>query len=133
MTLLQSLCVESAMSAMSSESYSSSPQLLLLVSDGRIERDSRASLRALLRQMFEQNILVVMLIVEGEISVDAAEKDSILNMKEVSFENGKPRTLFMERYPFPYYIILEDIDSLVEVLGDTFKIPNFYFKHIYLK
>lgn len=60
-------------------------QLVFLISDGRIECDSYARLRQLLRQMMEQNILVAMIIVEGK-----QKKDSILNMKEVTFEKGKP-------------------------------------------
>ena len=52
----------------------------------------------------------------------AWKKDSILNMKEVSFEKGKPKVRrFMEDYPFPYYLILDDIQALPEVLGDALR------------
>ena len=92
-------------------------QLVFMVSDGRIERDSRASLRRLNREMTERNILLAMIIVEGE-----NKKDSILNMKEVTFDKGKPVVKpFMEDYPFPYYIVVEDMQSLPEVLGDALR------------
>ena len=113
------LCVESAMASMAQDSSSSSPQLLVLISDGRIERDSRSKLRSSLREMSEQNILVVMLIVEG---CNDKKRDSILDMKEVSFEGGRPKlNFFMENYPFPYYIIVEDMNTLPEVLGDALR------------
>jgi midasin len=96
----------------------SSMQLVFLITDGRIERDSRASLRRLIREMMERNILIAMVIVEGA----DAKKSSILNMKEVTFDKGKPIVKsFMDGYPFPYYIVLEDMQSLPEVLGDALR------------
>jgi midasin len=68
--------------------------------------------------MMEQNILLVLIIVEGSDS----RKDSIMNMKEVTFDNGKPQFKhFIDDYPFPYYIVLNDMQSLPEVLGDALK------------
>jgi midasin len=115
-----SFCVESAMAALDDAGGgNSSMQLVFLISDGRIERDSRAELKRLIREMMERNILIAMIIVEG---TQIAKKDSILNMKEVTFEKGKPRVKsFIEDYPFPYYIVLDDVTSLPEVLGDALK------------
>lgn len=114
------LCVESAMAALDeSGGNSSTMQLVFLISDGRIERDSRSRLKRLIREMMERNILLAMIIVEG---TQIAKKDSIVNMKEVTFENGKPNVKsFIEDYPFPYYIVLDDVTSLPEVLGDALK------------
>lgn len=113
------LCVESALSALEDGGYSASTQLVFIISDGRIERDSRGTLRRLIREMAERNILLVMIIVEGDKKND---NDRIISMKEVSFENGKPKVKrFIEDYPFPYYIILDDMQSLPEVLGDALR------------
>jgi midasin len=113
-----SLCVESAMTALEDAGGGSSMQLVFLISDGRIERDSRSALKGLIREMLERNILLAMIIVEG----NEKKKDSILNMKEVSFEKGKPIVKrFIEDYPFPYYIVLDDVATLPEVLGDALK------------
>jgi midasin len=112
------LCVESAMAALEESGDGSSMQLVFLISDGRIERDSRSALKRLIREMMERNILLAMIIVEGA----HKKKDSILNMKEVTFEKGKPIVKrFIEDYPFPYYIVLDDVMSLPEVLGDALK------------
>jgi len=114
------LCVESAMMSLDecSGGDSSSLQIVFLVSDGRIERDSRATLRRLIREMLERNILMVMIIVEG----NEKAKDSIVNMKEVTFVDGKPKVKqFMEGYPFPYYIVLDDMTNLPSILGDALR------------
>jgi len=118
------LCVEGAIDALdnSQTGTSSSLQLVFLISDGRIERDSRSKLRRLVREMTEKNVLLVMIIVEGKKGEEKKKKDSIVHMKEVSFENGKPKMKhFIEDYPFPYYMVLEDMISLPEVLGDALK------------
>ena len=117
------LCVESAMAALehAGGESGSSMQLVFIISDGRIERDSRTKMRRLVREMSERNILLVMLIVEGNVD-GKKKKDSIVNMKEVSFENGKPKVkYFIEDYPFPYYIVLEEMSSLPEVMGDALR------------
>lgn len=113
-----SLCVESAIGSLEAMGDASSVQLVFLISDGRIERDSRETLKRLIREMMERNILLAMIIVEG----DQKKKDSIVNMKEVTFQKGKPVVKrFIEDYPFPYYIILDDMTALPEVLGDALK------------
>jgi len=111
------LCVESTLLALKDPGDVAALQLVFLISDGRIERDSRARIRQLMREMLEQNILLAMIIVEGQ-----HKKDSILKMKEVTFEKGKPTIKqFIEDYPFPYYVVLEDMQSLPEVLGDALR------------
>jgi midasin len=115
------LCVESALTAMGMSGDHASLQLVFVISDGRIERDSRATLRRLMREMVERNILLVMIVVEGD-GVSKKKKDSIVHMKEVTFENGRPKVRqFIEDYPFPYYIILDDMHALPEVLGDALR------------
>jgi midasin len=116
------LCVESALMAMDTPGDHAAMQLVFMISDGRIERDSRAGLRRLMREMVERNILLVMIVVEGNADEQKRKRDSIVNMKEVTFENGKPKVKqFIEDYPFPYYIILDDMQSLPEVLGDALR------------
>jgi midasin len=113
------LCIESAMIALEdSPGRKGVMQLVFMISDGRIERDSRSHIRKLVREMMEQNTLLVLIIVEGFEN----KKDSIMNMKEVTFDKGKPQFKhFIEDYPFPYYIVLNDMQALPEILGDALK------------
>jgi midasin len=110
----------SAMMALDESSFGdiSSMQIVFLISDGRIERNSRATLRRLIREMMERNILMAMIIVEGREN----SKDSIVNMKEATFADGKSKVKpFMEAYPFPYYIVLDDMSNLPSILGDALR------------
>ena len=119
------MCVESALSVLKESDglgSSSSLNLVFMISDGRIERDSRSKLRKLIREMTECNILLVLIIVQGNVNNKKKKDGSIVNMKEVSFENGKPKLKnFMDDYPFPYYLIVEDMNSLPEILGDALR------------
>ncbi|GMI62048.1 hypothetical protein ScalyP_jg10249, partial [Parmales sp. scaly parma] len=91
-------------------------KLCFLISDGRIERDSRERLRKLNRDMTEKGILLVVIIVEK------GGKESIVNVKEVGFVDGKPKMkAFIEGYPFPFYLLLSDMKALPDVLGDSLK------------
>lgn len=120
------LCVESSIASLEgANGVSSSMQLVFMISDGRIERDSRSKLRRLIRQMAEKNMLMVMIIVEGDDKEGPSSKkgnESILNMKEVSFVNGRPKIKhFIEDYPFPYYLVVGDLAALPEILGDALR------------
>jgi midasin (ATPase involved in ribosome maturation) len=111
------LCVESALSALESQGDIAAMQLVFLISNGHIERDSRNTLQRLVREMVERNVLLVMIIVEGTKIGSTGKKDSIVQMKEV---NGKPKVKqFIEDYPFPYYMVLNNMQSLPEILGDA--------------
>ncbi|KAK1736592.1 midasin [Skeletonema marinoi] len=70
----------------------------------------------------KKNMLMVMIIVEGEAAESKKKNESILNMKEVSFVNGKPKIKhFIEDYPFPFYLVVEDLAALPEILGDALR------------
>merc|ERR1719469_1157547 len=114
------LCVDSAMTMMEDSSSAADLQLFFIISDGKIERDSRFKLRKFVRELTEIFFFLLMVIVEGD--KGAKKKDSIVTMKEVSFQNGKPLVKnFIDDYPFPYYLVLEDVNSLPEVLGDALR------------
>jgi len=117
------LCIQSALSVLEMPGDVAPLQLMFMISDGRIERDSRLTLRKFMRDMMERNVLLAMIIVEPKDDDGKSKKtDSIVNMKEVSFEKGRPIVKrFIEDYPFPYYMILDDMQALPEVLGDALR------------
>ena len=95
------------------------PNLIKLPSYYSFDLDK---VRKQVREMSERNILLVMIIVEGKQGKRLKEKDSIIHMKEVAFEKGKPKIKhFIDDYPFPYYLVLEDMNSLPEILGDALR------------
>ena len=108
-------CIQGALEVLTAGSEGGR-KLCFLVSDGRVERDNRDRLRALVREMSEKGILLVCLVIDG------AGKDSIVNMRSVEFVDGKTKmTKFIDDYPFPFYLLVKDVETLPDVLGDALK------------
>jgi midasin len=94
-------------------------QLLLIVADGRFhERDA---LRRAVREATATGdgagggLLIVFIILD-------TKTDSVLELRSVSFENGEPIFRdYLEGFPFPYYLLLQDIQHLPRLLADLLK------------
>jgi len=93
-------------------------QLCFVISDARIDSDNREHLEAKVRALSEQNILVVLVIIDR--SVDP--KDSIFNTRSVSFVGNKVVTRsYFDDFPFPYYVAIQHIEALPDVLSNALK------------
>ena len=91
-------------------------QLLLLVSDGRFDAASRDRLRRLQRDAADDNVAIVLLL------LDAPGKESVLEMKSVSFADGDVLIdRYMDGYPFACYVVLRDVKALPETLAAALK------------
>jgi len=91
-------------------------QLVFVISDARVQQDREVVARWT-REALSKNQLLVLIIVEGG---DA--KDSIQNTKTVSYPNGKIKIAdYLDEFPFPYYILLRDIQSLPEIVADALR------------
>ncbi|XP_066464567.1 midasin isoform X2 [Eleutherodactylus coqui] len=95
-------------------------QLLLIVSDGRglfVEGKDRVT-RAV-KAARNANIFIIFIILDNPTS-----KDSILDIKVPIFTDPKemPKMIsYMEQFPFPFYIILRDVNTLPETLSDALR------------
>jgi midasin len=93
-------------------------QLLLIVADGHFhERD------ALARAVRETSgaatggngLLIVFIILD-------TDHESVLELQSVSFEDGKPVfKRYLDAFPFPYYLVLRDIEHLPRLLADVLR------------
>jgi MoxR-like ATPase len=91
-------------------------QLVFIISDARVQQD-REIVARWTREALSKNQLLVLIIVEG-----GDVKDSIQNTKTVSYPNGKIKiTDYLDEFPFPYYILLRDIQSLPEIVADALR------------
>jgi len=91
-------------------------QLVFLISDGRFDRDNKILIKKIVRDMSEKNQLLVLII------IDKDGDSSILNTQEVTYVEGKIKvSSYLDNYPFMYYIILQDIDALPEILTDALR------------
>ncbi|KAI8373712.1 hypothetical protein BD560DRAFT_327897 [Blakeslea trispora] len=94
-------------------------QLQLILSDGICE--DHETLRALVRSALERQIMMIFIVVDNK-----PEKDSILNMTNVKYliKDGKysiQMNPYLETFPFQYFMVLRDINSLPEALSDALR------------
>ncbi|CAM9165037.1 unnamed protein product [Ectocarpus sp. 4 AP-2014] len=91
-------------------------QLVLLLSDGRFDRENKDRLRKLVREMNERGQLLVLIVLDKE------GDTSILKTREATYVNGKlVLTSYLDKYPFPLYILLNHIEALPETLADALR------------
>jgi len=89
-----------------------------VISDARLDSDNRLRLDSVVRRMAEQNILVVLIILDK----NDDPKDSIFNTKSIEFVEDKIVTKnYLDDFPFPYYIAIQKLDVLPDVLADALK------------
>lgn len=94
-------------------------QLLVIVSDGRgINAKGANVVKRAVRQAREANIFLVFVILD-----DPQNKNSILDIRIPIFstEGEVKMRSYMEEFPFPFYVILRDINSLPQVLSDALR------------
>lgn len=92
-------------------------QLLLIVADGHFHE--RSALQRAVREASGDATGTGPLIVF--IILDAAA-ESVLDLQQVSFDDGMPTFFrYLEGFPFPYYIVLRDIQHLPHLLADLLK------------
>lgn len=98
-------------------------KLLILVGDGRgIFSEDKNQVLAAIRRAKLANIFMVFVIVDNP-----TNKHSILEQKKAIFtldaKNKQKINLvsYMDQFPFPFYIILRDINTLPSVLSDALR------------
>ncbi|KAK3098216.1 hypothetical protein FSP39_017284 [Pinctada imbricata] len=95
-------------------------QLLLIVSDGRgLFIEGMETVKSAVRKAREANIFLVFVIIDSP-----HNKDSVLDIKVPVFKSATqiPEIKsYMDHFPFPFYIILRDINNLPEVMSDALR------------
>jgi midasin len=91
-------------------------QLVIIVSDGR-RSPSWGDPQQWIRRAAQEHILLCFVIVDA-----AGTKDSIYDLQSVSYPNGKLSiTRWMDAFPFPYYVVLRELQLLPRVLSDALR------------
>ncbi|XP_031820381.1 midasin [Sarcophilus harrisii] len=95
-------------------------QLLLIVSDGRgLFLEGKDRVTAAVQAARSANIFVIFVILDNPNS-----RDSILDIKVPVFKGpGELPEIhsYIEEFPFPFYLILRDVNALPETLGDALR------------
>lgn len=101
-------------------------QLQIIISDGICQDHGR--LRTLLRRAVEERVMIVFIVVDSLQPADksASTRPSILSMQTVEYKNvNGEMQLDMQRYldtfPFEFYVVLRDVETLPGVLADTLR------------
>uniref|UniRef100_A0A8D0DW25 Midasin n=1 Tax=Salvator merianae TaxID=96440 RepID=A0A8D0DW25_SALMN len=99
---------------------SETAQLLLIVSDGRgLFLEGKERVQAAVQAVQNANIFIIFVVLDNPNS-----RDSILDIKVPIFkEPGQMPEIrsYMEEFPFPFYIILRDVNALPETLSDALR------------
>ncbi|KAJ7341746.1 hypothetical protein JRQ81_006597 [Phrynocephalus forsythii] len=95
-------------------------QLLLIVSDGRgIYLEGKERVTAAVQAVQQANIFIIFVALDNPNS-----RDSIMDIKVPVFKHpGEMPEIrsYMEEFPFPFYIILRDVNALPETLSDALR------------
>ncbi|XP_076336290.1 midasin isoform X2 [Tachypleus tridentatus] len=94
-------------------------QLLIIISDGRgLFNEGEKVVQQAVRSARDNHIFTVFLVLDNP-----QNKDSILDIKVPIFKNPGQVEIqsYMDRFPFPFYIILKDITSMPLVLGEALR------------
>ena len=86
-----------------------------------------------MRNVLLANTFVIFVIVEN-----IGNKDSVLDMRIATFdENNKPTIVsYMDQFPFPYYMILKNVNALPQSLSDALRqwfalVANWIFNYVF--
>ena len=91
-------------------------QLVLIVSDGR-RSPTWGDPKQWIRKAAQEHILLCFVVLDA-----AAEKDSILELKSVTYPNGKLTiSRYIDEFPFPYYLVVRELKALPQVLSDALR------------
>eukprot|EP00850_Spirogloea_muscicola_P001971 SM000007S20931 [mRNA] locus=s7:964636:998915:+ [translate_table: standard] len=102
-----------ALRASAASSRGTLQQLVLIIADGRFHE--KESLRRRVREAMSRRQLLAFIVLDNP-------NDSILDMQSVSFAGGRPTfTKYLDTFPFPYYILLNDIEALPRTLADLLR------------
>jgi midasin len=90
-------------------------QLTFIISDGRLLE--REEIVKLVREANAKRQLIVFILIDSQNS-----QDSVLELKTITYPNNKLTIQnYIDQFPFPYYIILRNIQTLPEILADALR------------
>ena len=92
-------------------------QLVIIVSDG-VRSQKWGDPQPWIRKCAAQHIMLCFIIVDRAAS---SGNTSILDMQIVTYEGGLKITRLMDSFLFPYYVVLQDLQSLPQVLSDALR------------
>ncbi|CAN4116387.1 unnamed protein product [Withania somnifera] len=88
-------------------------QLVLIIADGWFHE--KENMKRYVRDLLSKKRMVAFLV------VDSLQK-SILDLEEATFQGGEVKlSKYLDSFPFPYYVVLENIEALPRTLADLLR------------
>jgi len=88
-------------------------QLILIIADGRFHEKEK--LKRCVRNILNSKRMVAFILLDSP-------QESIMDITEASFEGGRPSiTKYLDSFPFPYYILLKNMEALPRALADLLR------------
>ncbi|KAL6643149.1 hypothetical protein ACP70R_021330 [Stipagrostis hirtigluma subsp. patula] len=89
-------------------------QLILIISDGKFHE--KENLSRCVRDVLNRKRMIAYVLLDSP-------EDSILNLQEAFFKPGQPVSMksYMDSFPFPYYVMLNNIEALPRTLADLLR------------
>ncbi|MCO5569159.1 hypothetical protein L7F22_022869 [Adiantum nelumboides] len=88
-------------------------QLILIIADGRFHE--KETLRRCIREAVSRGQLLAFIVLDST-------RESIMDVQSVSFSGGAPTfSKYIDTFPFPYYILLKNIEELPQTLVDLLR------------
>uniref|UniRef100_A0A0A9DMS8 VWFA domain-containing protein n=1 Tax=Arundo donax TaxID=35708 RepID=A0A0A9DMS8_ARUDO len=90
-------------------------QLILIISDGKFHE--KENLKRHVRDVLNRKRMVAYVLLDSP-------EDSIMNLKEAIFKedgSGVELEKYMDSFPFPYYVMLNNIEALPRTLADLLR------------
>ncbi|KAL5755634.1 hypothetical protein ACOSQ2_020380 [Xanthoceras sorbifolium] len=88
-------------------------QLVLIIGDGRFHE--KENLKRWVRDLLAKKRMVAFLLLDSP-------QESILDLKELSFHGKEIKvSKYLDSFPFPYYIVLRNIEALPRTLADLLR------------
>jgi midasin len=122
-------------SSMSSSVAVEQLQLVFVISDARVQQDRGLVARWAAEALARKQLLVLIIVdvppkattaaaaaKSAAEAKKAAQRHSILHLKSAFYVDGKMRFVpYLENFPLQYYVLLQDIQSLPELIGNALK------------
>ena len=94
-------------------------QISFVVTDAIFDDDAREKVPHWIRKATEHGQLIVMIMIDKE---GEGTRTGVASIKRVKYVKGKPTLVhYLENYPFPYFIIVQDVEAIPEVLSDALR------------
>ncbi|MQL83108.1 hypothetical protein Taro_015594 [Colocasia esculenta] len=88
-------------------------QLILIIADGRFQ--DKEKLRRCVRDILSKKRMLAFVLLDNP-------QESIMDLPEYSFIGGKfSCTKYMDSFPFPYYVVLRNIEALPRTVADLLR------------